>query len=342
MVRGGNIAAAALLAACASLYAQQPQLVWEGVVDGTSILSIRGNRIQIEDREGMPVQRQRYRFYDRLPDSRQDVRLEVREGRGRVRVVQQPRLENNYVLQVSVEDRQGGASPYLLEFYWETARGGFFGAPPVVRSSEKGDRLSWSGRVDDEAIISCRGNECRAESTRGGPVTRERARISRPLPRRDTTVSLEDTQGRGEIRLVEQPREENGYTARVRIRDPQGGAGDYSFTLAWAPPPRFSGDGIARRGMVWSGRVDGRVRVFIEGRRAWAETVSGAPVSGERADFYRDLPRRENSDATVRRLRGRGRLELIESPSRRNGYRLVFEIDDHQGGAENYEVEAGW
>jgi hypothetical protein len=28
--------------------------------------------------------------------------------------------------------------------------------------------------------------------------------------------------------------------------------------------------------------------------------------------------------------------------SRRNGCRLVFEIDGDQGGAENYEVEVGW
>jgi CYTH domain-containing protein len=108
------------------------------------------------------------------------------------------------------------------------------------------------------------------------------------------------------------------------------------------PPARFAGDGIARRGMVWSGRVDGRVRVSVEGRRAWTETVNGAPVVAERADFFRDLPRRDNDGATVRRLRGRGRVEMVEFPSRRNGYRLVFEIDDSQGGAENYEVEVGW
>lgn len=334
------------LATCALLGAQdQPQLVWEGVVDGTSILSVRGSRIQIEDREGFPVQRQRHRFFDRLPDSRQEVRLEVREGRGRVRILEQPRLENNYVLAVSIEDRQGGSSLYSLEFYWNTERGGFFDRPldPRASSSGDGDQVAWTGRVDDEVIVECRGNECRSQATRGNPVQRERTRFTRPLPDREVSLSLEDVRGRGEVRLVEQPRRENGYTARVRIRDHDGGAADYAFTLLWTRPARSSRqDGITRRGMTWSGRVDGRVRVIVEGNRARTEVLKGQPVVPEHFDFQRELPRRQNTDVSVRRIRGRGRVELVEYPSRGNGFKLVFEIDDSSGGADNYEVEVGW
>jgi hypothetical protein len=334
------------LAACALAGAQeQPQLAWEGVVDGTSVLSIRGNRVQIEDREGLPVQRQRFRFFERLPDSRQTVRMEVREGRGRVRIVQQPRLENNYVLAVSIEDHQGGASFYSLEFFWDTGRGGFFSAPPDPRtsSSDGGDRVAWSGRVDDEAIVECRGRECRSRAVTGEPVVRERFRFTRPLPNRDVTVSLMEAQGRGEVVLLQQPRQENGYTALVRIRDSRGGAGDYSFTLAWVPPPRFGGgDAIARRGMVWFGRVDGRVRVTVQGSSARSEVVRGQPLEAERSEFVRELPRRDSTSATVRRVRGRGRVELVEFPTRVNGYKLVFQIDDSQGGAGDYEIEVAW
>lgn len=339
---GGSQRLILLLLAAALLPAQdQPQLVWEGEVDGISILSIRGNRISIEDRQGLPVQRQRYRFFERLPDSNQSVRMEVREGRGGVRILEQPRLDNNYTLVVSIEDRQGGSSFYSLEFYWRA--GGFFSTPEFGRSSSSfnGDGLTWSGRVDEEAIVECRGNECRAESTRGGPVTRDRFRFTRPLPNRDVTVSLENVDGRGEVRLLQQPREENGYTARVRIRDPQGGTGDYSFSLSWARPSRNE-ETFARRGMVWTGRVDGRIRVMVQGENATSQVMTGAPVSGERANFYRPLPARDNSSATVRRLHGRGRVELVEYPSRRNGYRLVFEINDTDGGADNYEIEVAW
>lgn len=333
------------LAVCPLLFAQdQPQLVWEGQVDEAIILRVRGNRIGVEERQGLPVQRQRFRFFERLPDSRLSVRLEVVEGRGQVRILEQPRLENNYTLSVFIDDRQGGSSFYSLAFYWES-RGGFFApSPPSTSSSyDRLENLTWSGRVDGEAVVSCRREECVAEAARGGAVTRDRFRFSRPLPARDTQVSLDRTEGRGQIRLLQQPREENGYTAQVGIRDPQGGAGEYSFTLVWARPSREeSGGAIARRGLLWSGRVDGRVRIIVEGSSARVEVLSGTPVANERADFSRTLPARNNPSATVRRLRGRGRVQIVEFPSARNGYRLVFEIDDSGGGAADYEVEVGW
>jgi hypothetical protein len=322
----------------------QPQMVWEGQVDGISVLRVHGNRIDIEDREGLPVQRQRFRFFERLPESRQIVRLEVIEGRGRVHILEQPRLENNYTLAVAVEDRQGGSSFYSLAFYWESGRGFLRPSEPgPSSSSDRNESLIWSGRVDGEAIVSCRGDSCEAEATRGAPVTRDRFRFSRPLPARDTLVSLDRSEGRGEIRLIQQPREENGYTARVLIRDPQGGGADYSFSLAWARPPRDdSGFAFARRGLLWSGRVDGRVRVIVEGNSARVEVLSGARVVSERTDFTRPLPARNNPNATIRRLRGRGRVEIVEYPSSRNRYRLVFEINDTSGSADDYEVEVGW
>ena len=322
------------------------QLVWEGEVDGTAVLYVRGNRVDIEDKQGLPVQRQRFRFSERLPDSRQEVRVEVLEGRGRVHVVEQPRLENNYTLAVAIEDRQSGRAFYSLAFHWQSG-GGFFGGGsrfPSGRSSfGGGDGLTWSGRVDDEAIIECRQNQCAPQATRGGPVTRDRYQFSRPLPNRSVRVSLEDANGRGEIRLIEQPSESNGYAARVLIRDSQGGAGDYGFALTWTRPSRNEPENLyARRGLIWAGRVDGHVRVIVQATSAFTELVSGTPVMAERANFDRPLPTRGAPNAAVKKLRGRGRVELVEFPSERNGHRLVFEIEDRDGGADNYEVEVGW
>jgi hypothetical protein len=156
-------------------------------------------------------------------------------------------------------------------------------------------------------------------------------------------VSLDETNGRGDIRLLQQPGRENDYTAQVLIRDPQGGSADYSFTLSWSQPRRGGPDSLfTRPGLYWSGRVDGKVRVIVEQRNARSEAVAGAPVTGERIRFERPLPQRQGSEPQVRKLRGRGRVEIVEFPSSRNGYRLVFEIDDDKGGSDNYEVEAGW
>ncbi|MGC8793879.1 MAG: hypothetical protein ACP5U2_10865 [Bryobacteraceae bacterium] len=338
MVAGGLLFWVAL-AWLASMQ-EQPQMIWEGQVDGVSILRVRGAQVDIEDVRGLPVQRQRSRFFARLPEIRQNVRLEVVEGRGRVRILEQPRRENNYTLSVEIDDHQGGSSFYSLVFYWEERALGSW-LEPRWMTSGRADQLWWSGRVDGEAIIECRGDLCEAQTVSGQPVSRDRFRFTRPLPRQRVVVSLDETSGRGQVRLLEQPREENDYTARVLIRDPQGGAADYSFVLSWTTPARGE-PGIARPGMVWRGRVDGTVRVTVQGSRAVAEVVSGAPVEEEDAHFLRPLPARNLPDATVRKLRGRGRVEIVEYPSSRNGYRLVFQIEDPKGGSDRYEVEIGW
>jgi hypothetical protein len=313
----------------------QPQLVWEGQVDGINVLHVCGNRVQVEAREGLPVEHQRFHFNQRLPESRQQVRLEVVEGRGRVHILEQPRADNNYTISVSIEDRQPGSSWYSLAFYWEPELGA---APPRGRR----ESLTWSGRVEGEAVVSCHADTCETEARRGDQVTGDRFRFSKPLPSREVAVTLEKTDGRGEIRLLEQPRESNGYAARVMIRDPQGGSSDYGFTLAWWPRAASdAGFELARRGVIWSGRVDGRIRVVIGGHAAMSQVISGAPITGERAEFVRGLPALDNPNAVVRLLRGRGAVEVVEHPSRRNHYQLVFEIDG-TGGADDYEIEVRW
>ncbi len=103
-----------------------------------------------------------------------------------------------------------------------------------------------------------------------------------PCPIATPKFGLEDPQGRGEIHLIEQPRQRNNYTARVSILDPQAGAGEYSFTLVWnragskesAPIPDPTG-----RGFLWTGTVDGRVRVTLEGGASFSEVLEGAPIT---------------------------------------------------------------
>jgi hypothetical protein len=146
----------------------QPQLVWEGQVDGISVLRVRGNRVQVEAQEGLPVERQRFHFNQPLPESRQEVRLEVVEGRGRVHILEQPRVDNNYMLLVSIEDRQPGSSWYSLAFYWEPE-------PPVEPPRGRRESLTWSGRVDGEASVSCHGKS---------PATASASRNRCPAARR--------------------------------------------------------------------------------------------------------------------------------------------------------------
>ena len=318
----------------------RPQFVWQGEVDGIVILHLRDNRLDVQIQEGAPVGRQQFHFYDRLPEIRQNVRLDIRESRGYVHILDQPNLENRYTLALAIEDRQTGSSRYSIALYWDASARFFEGSHRPGKTGQ----ITWSGHVDGEAIISCHAKTCVSSVTRGAPVSSERFKFSRVLPERDLDLALDEAQGRGEIRLVEQPRKSNNYTARISIHDPQAGSGEYAFTLAWTLPsakePQLTETPV--RGLVWSGVVDAVARVTVQGGSALSEALEGRPITGERADFLRPLPERADLTPVVKKNRGRGDVEIVEYPSPQNHFRLVFEIHNPNGVADNYEIEVDW
>ena len=93
--------------------------------------------------------------------------------------------------------------------------------------------------------------------------------------------------------------------------------------------------------MTWRGRVDGEIEIEIRGTSARERRLSGQPAYGVRADFGAALPRRDVS-VRVERLRGRGRVEVIQQPSSSNGFTAVIRINDAAGGADDYELEVNW
>ncbi len=327
----------------------RPQFTWQGEVDGIDILYLHANQLTVQIKDGGPVARQQYHFNGALPDSHQDARLEVREGRGFVHIIDQPTIENHYTLAISIEDRQPGSSFYSIALYWDASDQAF-------ERGGRTDRLVWGGRVDEEAIISCQDKICSSRSDHGAPVAGEHFKFSRPLPHREVEVTLEDIESRGEIRLLQQPSESNHYTARVSIRDPLPGFGEYSFTLAWRRPSNKdipNKDTLAskesapvveaQRGLLWSGIVTGRARVTIKGRLSFSESLPGsAPISGERVDFTRPLPNRSDLKPMVKKLSGAGRVEIVEYPTEKNNYSLVFEITDSVPGPSTYAIEVDW
>jgi hypothetical protein len=53
------------------------------------------------------------------------------------------------------------------------------------------------------------------------------------LPNRDVTVTVDQNGGRGSVQVVQQPTAWNGYTAVIRIYDPQGGSSYYDLSAYW-------------------------------------------------------------------------------------------------------------
>ena len=317
----------------------RPQFAWQGQVDGVAILHLRGNRLDVQVKEGAPVTEQQFHFYHSLPETKQDARLRVIEGRGYVHILDQPRVDNQYTLAVSIEDHQAGSSFYSIALYWDASNRLY----ERSRGEGRTDAVAWSGRVDQDALVSCHGKTCSSSVSSGAPVAAEHFKFTRPLPDRPVEVTLTEQEGRGEIRVVEEPSERNQYTARVAIHDPLAGSSDYSFKLVWSRPTGHEPPPVpAGRGLVWSGDVTGRVRIALKSGAAISQALEGGRVSNQHVDFIQALPARSDLEPVVKILRGRGRVEIVEKPSDRNNYQLIFEISDPGPGADSYEVELDW
>lgn len=340
---------------------------WEGVVDGTSNVYVKGRRVNVETYSGLPVQRQRFEFTDALPRAATNVQLVAFDGRGRIRLVEAPRSNNDYTAVVRIDDRSGGRDFYSFELRWydrdyRDDGGGWTGTSP--RNS---DYVTWSGRVDGESVIRFRSDEAFDQTINGQGVYGERFRFSSPLPSRSVDVNLSNTNGRGEILIVEQPSRRNNFTTAVLVRDRQSGAGNYSFTLVWQKQnyrgpdngrwdrrddyPRDRGNGgydnggygnaVYGRGLSWSGRVDGRDLIYIRGNDLWVDHRDGQPAYETNYSFYNPLPNRQCA-VNVRQVNGRGNVRIIEQPSARNNYTAVVQVEDRDSGSDMYNLEIDW
>lgn len=104
--------------------ADRPQFLWEGEARGRVVLSVRGKKLTVNIDEG-EVERSKLVMPKGLPDSRQTVRLELRKQRGMVSITQQPRIDNDYTLEITIDDRQDGLGGYSIAAYWDLDRGTF-------------------------------------------------------------------------------------------------------------------------------------------------------------------------------------------------------------------------
>jgi hypothetical protein len=96
------------------------------------------------------------------------------------------------------------------------------------------------------------------------------------------------------------------------------------------------------QGIRWTGRVDGTIRVTVRGNRVSSQRVSGGPIYDERTSIGTRLPRRNSGDVDVRKVSGRGDVEVIQRPDNNNNYTLMFEIRDDDGGSDSYDIEITW
>jgi hypothetical protein len=113
---------------------------------------------------------------------------------------------------------------------WDVIRGRTSGS---TGGSGTSGVLRWSGRVDDVQEIRIRGRRTDSFAVSGGGASGVRSSVSGALPTRDVYVRVRQLDGRGRVRVVEQPSARNDYTAVLRVEDRDGGAGFYNFEASW-------------------------------------------------------------------------------------------------------------
>lgn len=94
-------------------------------------------------------------------------------------------------------------------------------------------RAYWRGVVDNETQIVIRGSEIETRAISGAPTYNVSYNFTSPLPDRNRTVEAVKQKGRGSIRILQQPRRDNDFTAIVQIIDGEKGAKEYELEIFW-------------------------------------------------------------------------------------------------------------
>jgi hypothetical protein len=95
-------------------------------------------------------------------------------------------------------------------------------------------RLRWQGTVDDNVQLVIRDDHVEMRTLGGSEYNDANFNFTSPLPRRrGVNITVNKLNGRGDVRVLQQPSRDNDYTAVVEIRDTKGGAKQYEIEVVW-------------------------------------------------------------------------------------------------------------
>lgn len=94
-------------------------------------------------------------------------------------------------------------------------------------------RAFWRGTVDKEVRLVIRDRNIETRLISGNPYSDGNFSFTSPLPTHNVSVEVNKKKGRGNVRILQQPRRNNDYTAIVQIYDEGGGAREYELEIFW-------------------------------------------------------------------------------------------------------------
>jgi len=234
------LTAAAISALAASVAAAQDRklVTWQGRVDKEVQITIHDTTIATGIVGGKPVRQAYFNVEDGLPRVPGFVHVDLDAGRGDVDVLQQPAASNDYVAIIRIRDKSAGVDDYKLTAYWNPKRGEdrYSTAAETVRDTadvKAPDTMHWSGTVDREMRVEWSGMDVKSRNQSGVAAREVHSSVTNALPSHDVNLALHVHEGRGDVTILQQPNESNGYTAIFKVRDPMSGLGHYDFDATW-------------------------------------------------------------------------------------------------------------
>ena len=112
-------AAAVFFGNVETIRAQSGSMEWRGTVDDVVQIRIRNRNAQTRHVSGREYYDADFSFNGRAPRRNSNVRVDKRDGRGRVFIVQQPNRRNNFTTLVQIVDSKGGTDRYRFNLYWD-------------------------------------------------------------------------------------------------------------------------------------------------------------------------------------------------------------------------------
>lgn len=95
------------------------KVFWRGSVDNKVHLTIKGDTLEQKLVEGAEKPAGAFSFTAPLPAQAVTVQVTRKEGRSKkIKVIQQPTVDNDFTAIVEIHDDGGGARDYVLEIFW--------------------------------------------------------------------------------------------------------------------------------------------------------------------------------------------------------------------------------
>ena len=151
--------------------------------------------------------------------------------------------------------------------------------------------------------------------------------------------------GRGEGRQGGQDQGQQGDQGQDQQgderQDQQGDQGQRQGRGKQLPQSGYGYGGGQQELFEWQGPVDREIQIQVNGNRAYVERVGNNERFQNGVRMLGGIPSQDGI-VTIQQFDGRGRVDVVQQPTRGNHFTTIVRLRDPQSGAGMYHIAAYW